>query len=221
MKNLQEFKFDDIPFLGHMAIEGDRERLHIMRLIEFQLPEIQKLRRPYKAPTTSQALTIQTAFRSSDPMHPVSRKAVLTTTVNRLVAATGGKLSSKEAQHKLKAIAGPRYDPESNTLKISSDSYPTVNMNMKWCSDALDRLIEAAADTSDPMTDIPLTTKHAQVKQSKNAHKRRATIADIPKEWLTGLTSGKSHRKVKAVEGGLQKLQLEAGQSEAALSAVA
>lgn len=41
MKNLQEFKFDDIPFLGHMAIEGDRERLHIMRLIEFQLPEIQ------------------------------------------------------------------------------------------------------------------------------------------------------------------------------------
>ena len=104
-----------------------------------------ELRRPYKAPTTSQALTIQTAFRSSDPMHPVSRKAVLTTTVGRLVAATGSKLSSKEAQHKLKAIAGPRYDPGSNTLKISSDSYPTVTMNMKWCSDALDRLIEAAA----------------------------------------------------------------------------
>ena len=176
-------------------------------------------------------------------MHPVSRKAVLTTTVDRLVAATGGKLSSKEAQHKLKAIAGPRYDPENNTLKISSDSYPTVNMNMKWCSDALDRLIEAAAvrspptliqmrglqadslsrtqDTSDPMMDIPLTTKHAQVKQSKNAHKRRATIANIPKEWLAGLTSGKSQSKTKAVDGGPQKLQLEAGQSEAALSTVA
>lgn len=40
MQNLEEFKFDDIPWRGHLTLEKDRERLHLLRLIEFQLPKI-------------------------------------------------------------------------------------------------------------------------------------------------------------------------------------
>lgn len=40
MANLEEFKFDDIPWQGHLKLEKDRERLHLLRLIEFQFPKI-------------------------------------------------------------------------------------------------------------------------------------------------------------------------------------
>lgn len=39
--NLEQFRFDDIPWVGHLTLEKDREKLHLLRLIEFQFPEIE------------------------------------------------------------------------------------------------------------------------------------------------------------------------------------
>ena len=43
MANLQDFGYDDIPSAGHLMLEKDRERLHLLRLIAFQLPEIRSM----------------------------------------------------------------------------------------------------------------------------------------------------------------------------------
>lgn len=40
MTFLQEFGYDDLPARAHRTIEADRERLHLLRLVQFQLPEI-------------------------------------------------------------------------------------------------------------------------------------------------------------------------------------
>lgn len=40
MTFLQEFGYDDLPASSHRIIENDREKLHLLRLIQFQLPEI-------------------------------------------------------------------------------------------------------------------------------------------------------------------------------------
>ena len=40
MTFLQEFGYDDLPASSHRIIEHDREKLHLLRLIQFQLPEI-------------------------------------------------------------------------------------------------------------------------------------------------------------------------------------
>jgi small subunit ribosomal protein S35 len=152
-----------------------------------------------------------------DPCHPSSKKAVLSVSINDLVAK-GDKLfhNNNPAQHKFKLLAGERWDENKMMFKISCEKFPTFNMNSKWCSDALDRLIEAALvgridnsackayepayltllfipffrtlqDTSDPMTDIPLNLRRAEAKKAK----RKASIRDIPREWVTGLAKEK------------------------------
>lgn len=76
------------------------------------------------------------------------RKAVLTAQLGNLVSQSESRLSTTAALHKFKLLAGPRYDPDTDTIKISSDSFPSVEMNIKWASDALDRLIAAAEVSS-------------------------------------------------------------------------
>ncbi|CAD6569495.1 MAG: hypothetical protein CYPHOPRED_003397 [Cyphobasidiales sp. Tagirdzhanova-0007] len=182
MANLQDFGYDDIPSAGHLMLEKDRERLHLLRLIAFQLPEIRKKCRSYEPPSKSHFLQIRTLHYLDDPVHPASRKAVLQVRISDLTD-TEKALSSPKSVRKFLLLAGPRWDPDRKSVKISCEMFPTSNMNMKWCSDALERLIKEAEDFSDPMTDIKLSTRHADVRKLKKG-KRRATIADIPKEWL-------------------------------------
>jgi hypothetical protein len=40
MNLLEEFGHDDLPARAHRIIEHDREKLHLLRLVQFQLPEI-------------------------------------------------------------------------------------------------------------------------------------------------------------------------------------
>ena len=46
MTFLQEFGYDDLPASSHRIIEHDREKLHLLRLIQFQLPEIRSSASP-------------------------------------------------------------------------------------------------------------------------------------------------------------------------------
>lgn len=87
------------------------------------------------------------------------RKAVLTAQLGNLVSQSESRLATPAALHKFKLLAGPRYDPDTDTIKISSDSFPSVEMNIKWASDALDRLIAAAeVRSAHPDNSITLTS---------------------------------------------------------------
>lgn len=70
--------------------------------------------------------------------HPADRKVSITFPVARL------PLSSDAARHKLKLIAGPRWDSVRDEIKISCELFPTDKMNEKWCSDMVDRMIVEA-----------------------------------------------------------------------------
>lgn len=89
--------------------------------------------------------------------HPVQRKAALVAPVTRL------PLANKAAIHKFKLLAGVRWSlqpprdsgvgkDETKLLsegghgyfKISHEAFPELSMNLKWCSDTLDRLIVEA-----------------------------------------------------------------------------
>lgn len=170
MQYLEDFRFDDIPWMGHLALEKDRERLHLLRLIEFQLPKIHgalkhinvilyvistltisiyvrpstELRVPYQPPKGSDIIKLRTVYTLGQPDHPGSRKAVITLSIKDLVSKGDKLLQSKQSQHKFKLLAGQRWDPKDDSLKISCDDFPTFNMNAKWCSDVLDSLIAEA-----------------------------------------------------------------------------
>ena len=80
-------------------------------------------------------------------------------TVKRVIVVPVAHLPLKDdaARHSLKLIAGTRWTPtpprdsgissdalggEHGYVKISCEDFPRPAMNLKWASDALDRLIE-------------------------------------------------------------------------------
>ena len=82
-------------------------------------------------------------------------------TVKRVIVTPVAHLPLKDnaARHSLKLIAGTRWTPapprdsgigsdepggEHGYVKISCEDFPRPAMNLKWASDALDRLVEEA-----------------------------------------------------------------------------
>jgi hypothetical protein len=69
--------------------------------------------------------------------HPVESKCVLNVKVNLLGL-------NEQERHKLLVLSGPRYNPESDELALSSEKFPYVNQNKKYLSDLLDKLVAEA-----------------------------------------------------------------------------
>lgn len=74
---------------------------------------------------------------------------------------------------KLKKLAGPRYNPETELIKMSCESYEHQAQNKRYLSNLVDDLIASAKDSKDTFEDIPLDTRHHRVKPKPR----------FPKEW--------------------------------------
>lgn len=142
-------------------------------------------------------------------------------------------LQSKAAIHKLKLLAGVRWTPlppadggvsaeerelDHGFIKIACEDFPKPQMNLKWISDTIDRLVLEAnvcspysitnpsfiqlnftrtQDTSEKFIDIPVDTRHIAAKArkaKKGEHYSgrlgpRPSIRDFPKEWLPAPSS--------------------------------
>lgn len=161
----------------------------------------------------------------------MTAKAVMTVSVADLFEhlAGQGKLRDADARRKFLLLAGPRWDAghvkhgveeaEKEALqkgvgeiKISSERFQVQAQNVKWCSDALDRMIEEAsvrvsipsARTTDKkkrgtdalsktqnnpaeFKDVALDFRPTLVREAKRkGFERRAapSIKDFPQEWL-------------------------------------
>jgi small subunit ribosomal protein S35 len=99
---------------------------------------------PYQPPKQTNIIKLRTVYTLGQPDHPGSRKAVITLSIQDLISKGEKLLQSKKSQHKFKLLAGQRWNPQDDSLKISCDDFPTFNMNAKWCSDVLDSLIAEA-----------------------------------------------------------------------------
>jgi len=149
--------------------------------------------------------------------HPVTAKRVIVVSVDQL------PLRDAKAVHTIKLLAGPRWTPnppadagvsglevwQNGFIKISCEDFPKPAMNLKWASDALDRLIAQAnvsyyderllgsclynaQNSKDTFHNVPLDLRHVYSKTrkaKKGDHLRarvfeRPSILDFPKEWL-------------------------------------
>lgn len=110
--------------------------------------------------------------------------------LKRTIVAPVARLSLKNdaAKHKFKLIAGARWTPEPprdsgigasedsgshGYVKISCEDFPQPAMNLKWASDALDRLI-AEANVSilhnPTLTRVLILASRAQKTRSPTCH---------------------------------------------------
>lgn len=74
---------------------------------------------------------------------------------------------------KLKKLAGPRYDPSTQIVKMSSESFQQPAQNKAYLSGLVDDLVAAAKDPSDTFADVPLDTRHHTIKNKPQ----------FPKSW--------------------------------------
>jgi small subunit ribosomal protein S35 len=113
-------------------------------------------RKPFVPPTDASPLIVRSITYVGEK-HPVTPKRVVVVPVARL------PLSGPAAVHKFKLLAGVRWTPEPpkdagvgkdekggehGYIKISCEDFPKASMNLKWISDAVDRLVAEANNVS-------------------------------------------------------------------------
>lgn len=126
-------------------------------------------RRPFNPPSPTQtSVLVRSVTYAGEPYHPVTRKRAITVPVSLL------PLANPTAIHNVKVLADTRWtteppkdaglpqerhtpvfaDKEKNMdgekmsehgyIKISCESFPEGQMNLKWCMDTLRKLVKEA-----------------------------------------------------------------------------
>ena len=131
-----EFDEDDILSMAHAKLEEHREYRQYMRLAAWELPLLHKLAKPYERPQAEKMLR----FRHTTYMgeyHPAEKKVVVEFCPEDLPL-------TPEQVLKLKKLAGIRYNPERNVVKMSCEAYGQPAQNKRRLGDLVNKLVEEA-----------------------------------------------------------------------------
>ncbi|TKX20849.1 hypothetical protein C1H76_6885 [Elsinoe australis] len=166
----EEFQDDDISSHAHAELDQHREMREYMRLASWEMPLLSTLSLPFEPPTSAQPLRWRYTTYLGTP-HPASNKVVLTFSPSALPDLTPQQTS------KLIKLAGPRYNPHTDTVKMSCESFPSQAQNKRYLGDTLSKLLSEAKDSKEKFDDVPYDFRHAR----ENKRLR------FPKEWrVTG-----------------------------------
>lgn len=169
-----EFQWDDLPSAGHLQLEEHRGQRHYTRIAAYELPQLIQYRSEYRRPNKSQLPLKFKHFAVVGEDHPSNKKVVLS------FKPESSGLKGKEL-HKLKLVAGRRYNMSKNLITLASARFPEQAQNKRFLGDLYSRLIQAAKDTSDDFADIPLNPD-----SSMKTEKRRFRLYPehkFPSEW--------------------------------------
>lgn len=90
--------------------------------------------------------------------HPAEKKVVLEFCTRDLPSLT------EPQRIKLIKLVGPRYNPEKDLVKMSSEMFETQAQNKRYLGDLVDSLMAEAKDESDMFEDVPLDFRHHRFK---------------------------------------------------------
>lgn len=202
----EPFKDDDTVALGHLMLREQRQVLYYLRLIEHEMPKLVgelvcarlmlallNLRAAYRkpfVPAPASPLVVRTIDYAGEE-HPVTSKRVIVASVDDL------PLKDKDAIHRIKVLAGPRWTPnppadggisgleewKNGYIKIACEDFPKPAMNLKWASDTMDKLVAHANVTrvlsitftahdifqnpKHDLKDVPVDLRHVYAKARK------------------------------------------------------
>lgn len=183
---------DDITALGHGELEQHRELREYARLAAWELPLLSKLAKPFEPPDKSTPLRFRyTTYMGEE--HPAANKVVVEFCASDMPDLT------PQQKDKLIKLAGPRYNPSTDIVKMSCERFETQAQNKRFLGDTIHKLLKEARDGKDTFADVPFDFRHHKAK----------TRHEFPKEWL--LTP---ERKQYLEARRKQQLQLEAERKE-------
>ncbi|KAG5775028.1 hypothetical protein H9Q73_011298 [Fusarium xylarioides] len=164
-EELEEFDEDDITSMAHGKLDEIRDMRQYARLAVWELPLLSKYAKPFVPPSDNQVLRWRYTSYMGE-FHPAEKKVVVQFAPDDL------NLTPVQTE-KLKKLAGPRYNPETEIIKMSSDSFEHQAQNKRYLSNLVDDLIATAKDPKDTFEDIPLDTRHHKIQPKPQ----------FPKEW--------------------------------------
>ncbi|OJD31759.1 mitochondrial ribosomal small subunit component protein [Diplodia corticola] len=162
----EEWHGDDITSTGHAELEQQREIREYMRIAAWEMPLLAKYAKPFQPPTSETPLR----FRHTTYMgehHPAERKVVVEFSVPDLPNLT------QVQRDKLIKLAGPRYNPDTQIVKMSAEHFETPAQNKRYLGDVINDLLNEARNPKDTFADMPFDFRHHK---PKVFHK-------FPKEW--------------------------------------
>ncbi|OLN82220.1 37S ribosomal protein S24, mitochondrial [Colletotrichum chlorophyti] len=186
-----EFDEDDITPMAHGKLDEIREHRHYHRIMAWEMPLLSKLVKPFEPPAEDEVLRFRYTTYMGE-FHPAQKKVVVQFSPADL------KLSPVQAD-KLRKLAGPRYNPETDIIKMSSEKYEHQAQNKRYLSDLVDKLVESAKDPKDTFKDIPLDTRHHEFKNKPK----------FPKEWRM---TDERRKELEAFR--MRALEVDAGKLE-------
>ncbi|EOD43133.1 putative mitochondrial ribosomal small subunit component protein [Neofusicoccum parvum UCRNP2] len=162
----EEWHGDDITSTGHAELEQQREIREYMRIAAWEMPLLAKYAKPFQPPTGETPLR----FRYTTYMgehHPAERKVVVEFSVPDMPDLTQAQ------RDKLIKLAGPRYNPDTQIIKMSAEHFETQAQNKRYLGDVIKDLLSEARNPKDMFIDVPFDFRH---------HKPKV-FHHFPKEW--------------------------------------
>ncbi|KAJ4302560.1 37S ribosomal protein S24, mitochondrial [Collariella sp. IMI 366227] len=161
-----DFEEDDIMAMGHAKLEEHREFREYARIAVWEMPLLSKLAKPFKAPAEDEVLRFRYTTYMGE-FHPADRKVVVEFSPGDMPGLTDVQ------KLKMKKLAGSRYNPEKDIIKMSCERFEHQAQNKRYLGDIIDKMVETAKDPTDTFEDVPLDTRHHKFKQ----------VIKFPKEW--------------------------------------
>ncbi|KAK1828132.1 mitochondrial ribosomal subunit protein-domain-containing protein [Podospora conica] len=153
-----EWEEDDILSNAHGKLEEHREGRQYARIVVWEMPLLAKYAREFKPPAQDQVLRFRYTTYMGE-FHPADKKVVVEFSPSDL------KGLSKLQREALKKLAGARYNPERDIVKMSCERFEHQAQNKRYLGDTVQKLIEAAKTNAERFQDIPLDTRHHKFKR--------------------------------------------------------
>ncbi|RDW81116.1 mitochondrial 37S ribosomal protein mS35 [Aspergillus mulundensis] len=163
-----DFHNDDITSMAHAEVELHREVREYARITAWDMPHLSKLAKPFTLPPETHILRFRYTTYMGES-HPAETKVVVELASSDLVP----KYLTEAQRQTLLKIAGPRYNPQTDIIRMSCEKFDTRAQNKRYLGDLIGTLLKEAKE-GDSFADVPLDLRH---------HKPKKTL-QFPQEWI-------------------------------------
>ncbi|KAI9368775.1 mitochondrial ribosomal subunit protein-domain-containing protein [Aspergillus egyptiacus] len=168
VQDQDEVEDDEITSMAHAEVELHREIREYARIAAWDMPFLSKLAQPFQLPPETHILRFRYTTYMGES-HPAENKVVVELSSRDLVPKY---LTEAQRQTFLKLV-GPRYNPDKDLVRMSSEKFSTRAQNKRYLGDLIGSLLKEAKE-GDPFTDIPLDLRH---------HKPKTKLR-FPESWI-------------------------------------
>ncbi|GAD95611.1 conserved hypothetical protein [Paecilomyces variotii No. 5] len=154
----EEFNDDEITSMAHAELELHREIREYARIAAWDMPLLSKFAEPFALPSKEQLLRFRYTTYMGE-QHPAEPKVVVELSSKDLVPK---HLSEEQRQTFLKLV-GPRYNPDTDIVRMSCEKFTQRAQNKRYLGDLVNSLIKEAKE-GDAFEDIPLDLRHHKPK---------------------------------------------------------